>query len=193
MRARTRRALFGSLLQHEGGCGLELWDLYDAQRRPLGRTHRRGEPMPAGEYHVVVAVWTVNGRGEALLTLRDPKKESYPGMWENTAGSAVAGEGSAEGAARELREETGILVPPGELTLLGTRRERSAFADTYIVRRDVPREELRLLPGETVDARWVTLPLLDAMMTRGLVAAPVCARLAAVRDAFEAFLNNSGT
>ncbi len=169
---------------------MELWDLSDALRRPLGRTHRRGAPMEPGTYHTVVCVWTVNSRGEILLTLRDPRKDVYPpGMWENTAGSAFAGEESAPAAARELFEETGIAVKPRELLLLGTRREKSAFADTYAVRRDIPRAALCLLPGETVDARWVTLPQLDALMERGKVAKPVCERLAEVREKFEAFLN----
>ena len=27
---------------------MELWDLYDENRIPLGRTHPRGEPVPEG-------------------------------------------------------------------------------------------------------------------------------------------------
>ena len=27
---------------------MELWDLYDKDRRPLGRTHQRGLPVPRG-------------------------------------------------------------------------------------------------------------------------------------------------
>ena len=48
----------------------ELWELVDAQRRPTGVLHRRGDPLPEGLYHLVVDVLTVNPRGELLLTLR---------------------------------------------------------------------------------------------------------------------------
>ena len=32
----------------------ELWDVYDANHRLTGRTHRRGDPLAPGEYHLVV-------------------------------------------------------------------------------------------------------------------------------------------
>ena len=58
---------------------MELWDLLDESRRPLGRTQRRGAPMRPDEYHVVVEIWTVDDGGRILLTLRAPEKEAYPG------------------------------------------------------------------------------------------------------------------
>ena len=33
---------------------MELWDLYDENRIPLGRTHPRGGPVPEGTYHLAV-------------------------------------------------------------------------------------------------------------------------------------------
>ena len=35
---------------------MELWDLYDEHRAPLGRTHQRGLPLAPGEYHLAVIV-----------------------------------------------------------------------------------------------------------------------------------------
>ena len=52
----------------------EMWDVLDENRRPAGRTHRRGDAMPAGEYHLTVQVWVRNARGEYLLTRRAPNK-----------------------------------------------------------------------------------------------------------------------
>lgn len=49
---------------------MELWDLYDENRIPLGRTHPRGEPVPEGTYHLAVIVVILNPRGEVLLTRR---------------------------------------------------------------------------------------------------------------------------
>ena len=87
---------------------MELWDLYDEHRAPLGRTHQRGLPLAPGEYHLAVIVVIVNSRGEVLLTRRSPEKAVCPGWWENTGGAVQAGESSLQAAVRELREETGV-------------------------------------------------------------------------------------
>ena len=97
---------------------MELWDLYDENRVPLGRTHPRGEPVPEGTYHLAVIVVILNPKGEVLLTRRAKEKAVCPGWWENTGGAALAGETSLQAILRELREETGLAPDPQELTLL---------------------------------------------------------------------------
>lgn len=52
----------------------ELWDLYDKDRQPLGRTIQRGQPMQEGEYHLGVTVAVFNTKGEILSTRRAPGK-----------------------------------------------------------------------------------------------------------------------
>jgi len=162
---------------------MEIWDLYDDARNPLGRTRRRGEALMPGENHIVVEIWTVNRRGEALITRRDPQKQPYPGRWENTGGAVQAGEGSLEGALRELSEETGIRADAKDLRLLGAYRVPGVFADVYLLRRDVALEELTLQPGETVDARWAGIEEIRAMRARGELAFPTEARLKFLEDA----------
>jgi 8-oxo-dGTP pyrophosphatase MutT (NUDIX family) len=165
---------------------MEYFDLYDEERNALGRTHRRGDVLPPGTYHIVVEVWTVNGRGSVLITRRDERKNPYPGLWENTGGAVLAGEESRQGALRELLEETGIRAEPGELTLLGSCRTGSVFVDTYLLLRNVALSELTLQPGETVDARWVTLPEIREMWERGELAFPSGARLRFLEEALAA-------
>lgn len=167
---------------------MELWDLYDNTRMPLGRTHRRGTPCARGEYHVVVSVWTVDAQNNVLLTLRDPAKESYPNHWENTGGSALAGETSLSAAVRELEEETGILATGDELILVGSETTRDTFVDHYLLRRDLPLNEVRLQPGETVDAKWVSLAELDAMIADLSLAKPIGEQFKEIRDRFLLFL-----
>ena len=166
---------------------VELWDVLDGERRALNRTHERGKPIPPGEYHTVVSVWTVDSRGNILLTLRDPGKEVYPNRWENTGGSALAGETSRQAAVRELAEETGIAASQDELTLLRTLRTGDAFCDYYAIHKDVPLSELTLQPGETVDARYVTLAELDAMIADESLAKPIGEQLALMRAEFLTF------
>ena len=56
---------------------MELWDIYDRQRRTTGRFHVRGTPMGRGEYHLTAFVWVFNRQRELLLTRRAPEKEHY--------------------------------------------------------------------------------------------------------------------
>lgn len=167
---------------------MELWDLFDSRRTPLGRTRMRGAPSSAGEFHTVVPVWTLDSRGNFLLTLRAPEKESYPDTWENTGGSALAGETSLEAAVRELEEETGILAAQEELIFIGTESTRDSFVDHYLLRRDLSLREIRLQPNETVDAKWVSLPELDAMISDLTLAKPIGEQFNRIRGTLLLFL-----
>jgi len=168
---------------------MEKWDLFDKDRRPLHKIHARGNDMVLGEYHIVVDVWTVNSKDEILVTLRHPKKEIYPNFWENTSGSALAGETSKQAAIRELFEETGIFALEDELVYLGTLQEKTAFVDTYALRKDIQVHELTMQDGETTDAKWVTWEQLTEMIDSGTIAQPVVCRLDNLRKGFLKFLN----
>ena len=167
---------------------MEKWDLFDERRQALNKIHNRQDKMIIGEYHIAVDIWTVNDRNEILITLRHPNKKEYPNFWENTCGSVLAGETSKAGAVRELFEETGIAANESELFFLGTRKETTAFVDTYVVRKNPKLSELTMQDGETVDAQWVTLDKLDEMIKIGTIAFPVAERLAPLRRAFEEFI-----
>lgn len=130
----------------------ERWDVLDANRRPVGYTHRRGDPLAPGEYHLVVHVWVRNSRGEYLLTQRAPNK-GYPLFWETTGGSAVAGDDSLTAALRELREETGLALDPASGTLLRTFVRTDTFCDVWCFEHDFDLSALVLQPGETIAAR----------------------------------------
>lgn len=134
---------------------MELWDLYDENRNPLGKTHERGVPMQEGTYHVIVDIWTVTPEGKILLTQRHPAKK-FGLKWECTGGSVLAGETSVEGILRELEEEVGIKARSEELTLLDTVRLEERFVDTYVNRRPVDVEKLKLQDTEVVAARLVS-------------------------------------
>lgn len=162
---------------------MERWDLYDDDRRPLGITGWRGDALPPGANHLIVEVWTVNSRGEVLLTLRDPQKPVYPNRWENTGGAVLAGENSLEGALRELREETGIRAFEGEMIFLGSYRIPHVFADVYLLHRDVEIGELIMQPGETVAAQWAAMSELMGMREREELAFPTEMRLRFLEDA----------
>ncbi len=142
---------------------VEYNDIYDASRRLTGRLHRRGTSWAKGDYGLVVCVWVHDGEGNLLLTRRAPQK-SYPGTWENSGGMAKAGETSRQAIARELWEETGIQAPEEAFEWIGSDQDSNTFYDFYCLKDKTPLDEIRLLPGETDDARWVTIHQAEQMV-----------------------------
>jgi len=147
---------------------MELNDVYDSKRNLTGRLHQRGTPWKQGEYGLVVCVWVYDGHGKVLLTRRAQGK-SYAGTWENSGGAAKAGETSRQAVARELFEETGIHAEESEFELLDTDRDRNCFYDFYCLRRQVSLADIRLLPGETDGAKWVTFDRIHEMIGYGQI------------------------
>lgn len=132
----------------------ELWDVRDVDGALLGRTMRRGlNRFEPGEYHLVVGTCVQAPDGRVLVTRRSPDKKTHPNKWEFSAGSALTGEESAEAAARELGEETGIVVPPEALTFVGRVLERKKLFDVYFLRL---REPVTIVPqeGEVSEFAW---------------------------------------
>jgi len=144
----------------------ELWDIYDASRNPKGRTHRRGDPLPHGDYHIVVHVWLMGFDGRFLITQRAPTK-GYPLMWETTGGSAVAGDDSLSAALREVREETGLTLLPENGTMVLTKIGESYIGDAWLFRQEFDLADVVLQEGETVAARYATAAEIREMVARG--------------------------
>lgn len=162
---------------------MELWDVYDCQRNKLGKTWVRGEEMAAGEYHMVVEVWTINDRHQMLVTQRDPVKR-FAYQWECTGGAAIVGEDSLDAAVRELQEETGLVAQREEMRLIGSETipERNYFLDTYIYRTDKAIGEMSWQPGEVINGKYVSIEEFEQMNERGEVVYPVWQRFLQYRE-----------
>ena len=143
----------------------ELWELYDGNKRPTGKTLLRGQQIPNGFWHIIVDVWTIAADGRLLLTRRHPDK-TWPLLWEGTAGSVLAGESSMDGAKRELREETGLVAEEGQITLLSSEKADRFFFDNYLYLCPRTDPELSLQPGEVSEARFVDIRELDEWKDR---------------------------
>ena len=134
----------------------EQWDVYDIDRRALGKTHPRGVPLPQGEYHLIVLVMLQNDKGEFLITRRAPTK-GFPNMWEFTGGSALAGDDSLASALREMREETGIKLHPANGRIIAKEQAWSdAFGDIWLFRQNFDLDKIVLQEGETTAAKTAT-------------------------------------
>lgn len=90
---------------------MEIWDLYDENRKVVGE-HIRGEQLPDHRYHLVVHVWIRNSKGQYLISQRSAERKVHPLMWEGQGGSVLKGETSLQGALREVKEEVGVDLKP---------------------------------------------------------------------------------
>lgn len=145
----------------------ELWDVYDINRRALGKTHPRGVPLPEGEYHLIVLVMLQNDKGELLITRRAPNK-GFPNMWEFTGGSALAGDDSLSAALREMREETGIALDPQNGRIVAQEQAWSdSFGDLWLFRQNFDLDSIVLQENETTAARTATRQEILRMIENG--------------------------
>ena len=94
---------------------MELWDIYDAKKKPTGRTMKRNDwCLKDGEYHLTVLGVITRPDGKYLITRRRMDKEWAAGWWEVPGGGVRAGEDSKAAVIREIKEETGIDVTNAE-------------------------------------------------------------------------------
>ena len=147
---------------------MELVDLYDEDRLPLGRMAERHAPKGPGEYRTVIHVCVFNSRGQLLIQRRSREKAIWPERWDVSVGGGVdAGETSRQAAEREVREELGIRLDLGEPRPSVTVNFDGGFDDYFLVERDIPLEDLTLQREEVSDARWAELPEILSMLDRG--------------------------
>lgn len=133
----------------------EIWDLYDENRMPAGRIHRRGDVMNKGEYHLVIHVCIFNSKNQLLIQQRQPFKSGWPNMWDVTVGgSALSGEDSRMAAERETFEEIGLKIDLSGIRPFFTINFPQGFDDYYIIEQEVDISELKLQEEEVQNVKW---------------------------------------
>ena len=135
---------------------MELWDIYDKDKKPTGRTMKRNDwCLKEGEYHLSVLGVIQRPDGKYLITKRAADKAWAPGWWEVSGGAAIAGETSEEVVKREILEETGLDVTNAEGGFLFSyHRENPGegdnyFVDVYKYHMDFTEEDIKLQTEET--------------------------------------------
>lgn len=137
---------------------MELWDLYDKNRKLTEDTMVRGDEMKPDTYHLVIHVVIFNSENQMLIQKRKHDKASNPNMWDvSVGGSVTAGEMSQLGAMRETEEELGLQIDlHNQLPHLSITFERG-YDDIYIVNREADIEKLAVPNDEVSDAKWATI------------------------------------
>ena len=150
--------------------GDELVDLVDEHDRVTGTAAIR-ECLEKGLLHRAVAVLVVRSNGGFLLQQRSRRDLWQPGLWTlSSTGHVKAGETYDSAAARELKEELGLvarldrqrkyLLPPIRAGAL-TEKE---WVTLYVARSDLP---CKIDPSEVEAAEEVDEPRLRRMFDDG--------------------------
>ncbi len=135
---------------------MELFDLYDINRKPLGQTMVRGTKQAPNTYRLVVHLCIFSADGKMLCQRRQPFKRSWNNMWDvSVGGSVVAGETSEMGARRETLEELGLQLPDEILPSLTVHFD-GGFDDYYCVTMDVDKTAYALQYEEVAEVEWLT-------------------------------------
>ena len=100
---------------------MELLDIVDEQGNFTGQVMEREKAHDLNLLHWEIAVFLVNDNKELLLQKRSPNKRFSPNKWGLCAGHVDSGETPEKTALREIKEELGIKLSPGDLRILEER------------------------------------------------------------------------
>lgn len=147
---------------------MEIWDLYDINRMPLGETMIRGDKIKENCYRIVVHVCIFNSQEKMLIQHRQPFKSGWSDMWDITVGgSAVSGDTSQSAAEREVFEEIGYKLDLSNSRPSLTINFSNGFDDIYLVEKEVDIDTLKLQYEEVKEVKWATIDEIKAMVDRG--------------------------
>lgn len=145
---------------------MELLDLYDKELKLTGKTIERGQPIPYGFQIPIVAVIVHNDENQFLIQKVAARNGNY---YATTAGHVQSGETDfARAMLRELEEEIGLSATKSELELVKIRRYEYKFTFLYLMRSNVPVEQLHLQPDEVEFVKWMSLDEIEELCQQGL-------------------------
>ena len=154
---------------------MELWDIYDENKQPTGRTMVRDDwNMKDDEFHLTVQAAIMRPDGRFLITRRKLTKSWGAGWWEVSGGGVLAGETSREAVIREVREATGLDVTSAKSDLAFTYRrdnheeKNNYFVDVYRFELDFDESDVTVQEEEVEEFRLATPEEIRALGEQGI-------------------------
>ena len=154
---------------------MELWDIYDEQKRPTGRVMKKNDwHMKPDEFHLTVLGVIRRPDHTFLITQRVMTKAWAPGWWEVSGGGVQAGESSEQAVRRELLEETGLDVEhaPGGYQFsykrVNPEEGDNYFVDIYRYDMDVTEADVKLQEEETMGFKFATPDEIKELAEQGI-------------------------
>ena len=136
---------------------MEMYDVYNDERIPTGKTLPRGVWCGKGENRQVVHICIFNSKGEMLIQQRQTTKRDFPNVWDlSLGGCSIAGETSKQTARREMLEELGLDYDFTDNKAYLTVNFESGFDDFYFIEMDLDINDLILQEDEVQAVKWAT-------------------------------------
>lgn len=148
---------------------MEIWDLYDVNRLPTGKTIEADSKLDKGYYRMVVHLCIFNEKGKMLIQLRQKTKNKWPMYWDlSVGGRSQTGETSRQAIERECLEELGFQLALQETRPAFTINFDEGFDDIYIVERNIDfLKDLSLQQEEVRAVMWASKQEIYQMIDQG--------------------------
>ncbi len=147
---------------------MELLDVYDTNKRKIGKKIRRGDELSSGERLLVTHLCLFNSKGEMLIQRRSFEKDRCPGCWDVSAGGFVlSGENSESAVIREAKEELGICLKHSELRFILCEPFSYVFDDFFFARADLDPSALNIQSQELSEVKYFPAEDIMHMLSDG--------------------------
>lgn len=147
---------------------MEILEVVDINKNPLGKTIERGKKLKNGEYIRGVSIFIKNGI-RFLVQLTSKKKGS---VYAITSGCITAGNDAITQAVIECKEELNLDIKKENLTSLGSVVVNDVIIDSFIYEdSDIDLEEYPfVLQEEEVEKiLWLSKDEIEDMILKGLI------------------------
>ena len=154
---------------------MELWDIYDENKKITGRTMIRNDwNMKEDEFHLTVLGIIKRTDGKYLITKRREDKGWGAGWWEVPGGGVNAGESSSDAIIREIKEDTGLDVSNdnGKLVLtykrINPEEKNNYFVDVYKFIYDFDEKDITIQKNEASEFKLASLKEMEEYANKGI-------------------------
>ena len=159
---------------------MELFDVYDENRNPLGYTKVRGSELLPNEYNMGVEIWSINNN-KLLMTQRSPLK-SHAGKWEVPGGCSQTTETSLDTLIREANEEINVDVTKDDVKLIDTIIYKKQFVDVYTSNITVDINKIKLQDEEVSDIKFFSKEEFKKLIDNNEIVESVYQRYQQIKD-----------
>ena len=139
----------------------EQWEVYDINRKKMGKVVNRGSILEKDEFHLIVHVWIKANEHQYIVSKRSTEKDYAPGLWETPGGCVQLNETSLDAAIREVKEEIGILLKKenGECLFrtVGIDSKRHLFIDVWHFIQNVNLKNIKIQKEEVEETKLMTI------------------------------------
>jgi len=139
----------------------EKRDLYNIDKKLIGRTIDKSEKIPNNTYILVVTMFIENEENKILLQKRSKEKGGKYGF---LSGHPQKGENSVCGIIREAYEELGLEISKEEILLIHTEKTRNKFFDFYYMKKNICLQTLKLQNEEVENVCWLSIEEINKLI-----------------------------